>query len=111
MDTELCWTQQGACAKKHCPQYINFNEARNCSLRLTRTLTKAETARAIGVSRARIGQLEDAALTKIRAFFGISAKEECVLTDSEDLTSQFQSSHVNVESVLTMDELATLDEW
>ncbi len=57
------------CSIGDCPHYINFGEACNCSQRLGRGLSQAEVGRALGISRARVGQLEKSALDKCRTRF------------------------------------------
>lgn len=64
----LCWTKTNGkpCEMSTCPNFIKFTEADNCFHRIDRTLTKSETARALDISRQRVGEIERTALGKMR---------------------------------------------
>lgn len=90
-------TTDNPCGIGECPHFIKLNEACNCSQRLNRCLTQAETARALDLTRARIGQLEHSALGKLRRLFHPLSIEDFSLDGGMDEHTSFhttQSSYV-----------------
>ena len=89
-----CWTTASKpCTVDECPYHILFDESFNCSRRVNRGLSQAEVGRALGLTRARVGQLEKSARSKVHRYFShISAKDLLPLTETADAWEPYQIS-------------------
>jgi hypothetical protein len=77
-----CWEAcKALCTVEECPHHIIFTKSHNCSLRLDRGLTQAETGRALKLSRQHISQIEKGALRKLRAHLNQEGISEYPLGD------------------------------